>query len=206
MLLLKHVRTGVCAVLMAACSASTSQPNCDPINPEVSCGPGRNCTVHPINASTVGFHCVETGTAIGGAACTPGPPPNPCAPGYDCIFYDDDATTACVKYCRLDHPADCAAGSRCIAPNAPIVVQDESYGSCSTPCDPAAVSGSCAGGARCIAFDPPDANTRCVVTTSQVKSSGCSYSSECKPGWFCDSSVCRRWCHLEDAAGCPVGT
>ena len=186
------------------------EPSCDPIDPAAACGPQRNCTIYRVSPeSELRFHCVATGTTVGPTVCEPGPPPNPCAPGYDCIFFEQNATTACVKYCRVGRREDCAPDAECIPTGGQLLVDGVEYGACSTPCDPAEKRARCAAGARCH-VDTLSAKaityTMCVATKLRPTGGACTTASECEPGFFCESRACFRWCRLEDPEACPSGT
>ena len=131
-----------------------------------------------------------------------------CVPGTICLGDFGSENTRCFPLCGS--AADCqnvACTPRQVAPpltpDAPVYtakVCDPPYTSCATSCCNPILGSGCLTGQTCyLVLNDSKTNDNRTVCEDAVgiggRTSTCTYSRECSPGWFCtDSGSCRQVC------------
>ena len=170
---------------------------CDPLAPEVVCGPDSACVAAP--PVTL---CVGTGPQAENAPCEGG---RLCQAGLICQY------GTCTRPCGERQA--CANGERCVDYSDRV---GQPFGFCHGDCDPLD-GGGCNRGEHCILADVESDGTpvgRCEagMPGALAQDDACqpndTYYGDCEPNHLCDAQApedpqCRQLCEFDAAGVCP---
>lgn len=112
------------------CAAPPQPIGCDPLNPEIACGPGIRCEF-PESPEAPTFCGMSSGPQLVGASCEDS---QDCEAGSYCLEIGSGVpgvtSMACSAVCQVGFPGSCPGVQACAATDPPAIFDGFEYGAC----------------------------------------------------------------------------